>query len=530
MANKLYNDTSIKAIADAIRAKNGKTDTYTVGEMSVAINDISAGGGIEPQDKTYSQVNPVVAEYLANANYSADDYTTTQIDSYLSEETSYNKSKPSGAEITTGEGELILEDKYSGLAVRKNVTAGSQMITNVTPGKGGSYVVVKNGTVINCGNLNPTGALRMIDCKAPNVRDLGGWACDGGTISYGKLFRGGDLYEGYKGELREVLCDQLGIRAELNLRGANEVTATSSVLGDDIIYCRPEQIVWYSIKDKTTWKEILRFVFDRIKDNQPVYYHCSAGADRTGTLSCVLEAILGVDSSDRDKDYELTSFTGEGYIRKRTYASGNNAAGADWVGLINAINALTVRTTFRDKVINWVASMGFTVDEINAFRTAMIDGTPETITLDIGTCSVTSNLSNSLSDNSETSLAKYQPYSAVIVPKGGNVIKSIIVTMGGVDVTGKYVKKIFEPNGEINIDVEGKYNVSEYSVAKVEFPNYSITQTLGEATNNNAADAVTKNKGYGAIIKSNNGFKIKNIIVTMGGIDVTGNVTVGMEV
>lgn len=44
MANKLYNDASIKAIADAIRSKNGKTDTYTVGEMAGAINDIPAGG------------------------------------------------------------------------------------------------------------------------------------------------------------------------------------------------------------------------------------------------------------------------------------------------------------------------------------------------------------------------------------------------------------------------------------------------------------------------------------------------------
>ena len=43
MANKLYNDTSVKAIADAIRAKNGKTDTYTIGEMAGAINDISTG-------------------------------------------------------------------------------------------------------------------------------------------------------------------------------------------------------------------------------------------------------------------------------------------------------------------------------------------------------------------------------------------------------------------------------------------------------------------------------------------------------
>lgn len=52
MANKLYNDTSVKAIADAIRAKNGKTDTYTVAEMAGAINDISAGGAPSLQSKS----------------------------------------------------------------------------------------------------------------------------------------------------------------------------------------------------------------------------------------------------------------------------------------------------------------------------------------------------------------------------------------------------------------------------------------------------------------------------------------------
>ena len=26
-----------------------------------------------------------------------------------------------------------------------------------------------------------------------NVRDLGGWSCDGGTVKYGKLFRGSEL-------------------------------------------------------------------------------------------------------------------------------------------------------------------------------------------------------------------------------------------------------------------------------------------------------------------------------------------------
>ena len=39
--NKLYNDTAVQAIANAIRSKNGSSDTYTIAEMSTAINDIS---------------------------------------------------------------------------------------------------------------------------------------------------------------------------------------------------------------------------------------------------------------------------------------------------------------------------------------------------------------------------------------------------------------------------------------------------------------------------------------------------------
>lgn len=33
MANKLYEEESVKAIADAIREKNGLTRSYTIGEM-----------------------------------------------------------------------------------------------------------------------------------------------------------------------------------------------------------------------------------------------------------------------------------------------------------------------------------------------------------------------------------------------------------------------------------------------------------------------------------------------------------------
>lgn len=45
MAMKLYPDTAIQDIADAIRSKNGSSDTYTVSEMAQAIEDIETGGG-----------------------------------------------------------------------------------------------------------------------------------------------------------------------------------------------------------------------------------------------------------------------------------------------------------------------------------------------------------------------------------------------------------------------------------------------------------------------------------------------------
>ena len=58
MANKLYNDTSVKAIADAIRAKNGTTNTYTIGEMAGAINDIQTGE-VNAKFFTFSSPEPV---------------------------------------------------------------------------------------------------------------------------------------------------------------------------------------------------------------------------------------------------------------------------------------------------------------------------------------------------------------------------------------------------------------------------------------------------------------------------------------
>lgn len=50
MAKKLYEEESIKAIANAIRTKSGSTDTYKIGEMAEAVSDIPSKDNVVHAD------------------------------------------------------------------------------------------------------------------------------------------------------------------------------------------------------------------------------------------------------------------------------------------------------------------------------------------------------------------------------------------------------------------------------------------------------------------------------------------------
>ena len=50
MAQKLYEESNIQAIANAIRGKNGLSDTYKTSEMAAAITAIPSGGGDLPEE------------------------------------------------------------------------------------------------------------------------------------------------------------------------------------------------------------------------------------------------------------------------------------------------------------------------------------------------------------------------------------------------------------------------------------------------------------------------------------------------
>lgn len=61
MANKLYNEESIRAIASAIREKNGTENTYSVSEMSAAIRDLTVGNSIA--NKMYRDIHVIPDKY-----------------------------------------------------------------------------------------------------------------------------------------------------------------------------------------------------------------------------------------------------------------------------------------------------------------------------------------------------------------------------------------------------------------------------------------------------------------------------------
>ena len=389
---KLYEEAAVQDIADAIREKTGGAETYKIAQMGSAVRGITGAETV-----TWHQCPEAVRNYLSSVTYDSGDYSTSQIDNYAPATAVVSNYRPIGK------------------------TLGGKTYCNEVPG-----IETPFASGGKAGTLKPVDPLRWIQTRTWNVRDLGGWACDGGTVKYGKLFRGGYVTSAD----RAVLVEQLGIQHELDLRGANEGGLTASPLGGDVRYTCAAAYAWYSLTPADAWKANLRCVFDAVTHNEPVYFHCAAGADRTGTLACVLEGLLGMSQSDIDKDYELTTF----YSGSDTDANARRRNEAEWSGLISALNGKP-GSTFRDKCVTFAAELGFTADEINAFRTAMIDGTPETVTPDIATFAVTNTLSGAATDNAAVEATQYQPYTAQITAGDGKAIGSVRVTMGGADIT-----------------------------------------------------------------------------------------------
>lgn len=432
------------AIADAIRAKTGGSETYNLTEMAAAIEAIS---GLDEDLIAFQQQNEKVTEYMTAATvYTDADFATVTVAGGYKDSTQTTWEQPNGTELIAPEaGTAYIMDEDTGKSWRNTVAVGENILINLIPGHWHSCLIRNSdGMITGIARVKGSGQVRMIYVpnSVHNFRDIGGWACDGGTVNYGLIYRGAQLsyyssgnnavYSLINSTGIHYLRDICGIRSEIDMRTDAQVTGiSSSPLGDDVEYLHyPYSDASYTdiINPTGSYAKQTKAMIVKIMQNVisgiPTYIHCQAGADRTGTICMVLEALLGVAGRDCDKDFELTTFYYQGsYYRPRT--------DSNWVALRNYINGLP-GNTLRDKAVSWCKLIGIQASIINRYRKAMIVGTPEDISYQN---SVAYSMNNVSSSNTASIVNDGDSYTTTLSANSGYDLSSVTVTMGGIDIT-----------------------------------------------------------------------------------------------
>ena len=100
----------------------------------------------------------------------------------------------------------------------------------------------------------------------------------------------------------------------------------------------------------------------------PAYLHCTHGVDRAGTISLILEALLGVDKADLIRDYELSNFFYPEDKVDRNY----DRNGGDIMTLISKLESDYDGATLADKTADMLQKAGVTQAQIDTIRSIFI--------------------------------------------------------------------------------------------------------------------------------------------------------------
>ncbi len=218
--------------------------------------------------------------------------------------------------------------------------------------------------------------------RVHNMRDFGGRVGIGGRrVRQGILYRSAGLNANArksksKGKMvpgRVTLTDAsrayakgvLGIRTDLDLRSDRECFGmTGSPLGPEVKWIHISSSAYSGMgreKGKKAFAKAFRVFLD--EKNYPMVFHCIAGADRTGSLAFILNALLGVDEEELWRDWEGTGF-------QSGNVSFNHRARFD--KLVKVFDAFP-GATIHERVAAYVKSVGFTDADIAKFRELMLE-------------------------------------------------------------------------------------------------------------------------------------------------------------
>ena len=352
--------------------------------LSRAIASRLLPGYTAPEEETILVTNPYVQKYMEEVSYPDNDYTYSLIKNYPGGGPGEADIPPSVTltwAASSSDGALKLRISDEDWSRTYSLTAGTTTldVSNLVPGSRYTWIVTaSNGTVLKQDSFLTSGALHQVyfTNKVRNARDLGGWkTTDGKTVRFRKLYRGGRVDSKYmdsKG-CEEALAQ--GIRAELDLREAEDVPK-ASYFGSSMPFCAPGFESGYRsmLRDRAVGvKECFEFIVNCLREDKPVYFHCAAGRDRTGTIALLCMGVLGVREGDLGKDYELTYFSpadwsmyNGDYHHMRT-ASGSYLAALEYIKKFG-----TTGNDFKTCAEKYLLSIGIQQKDIDDFRSIML--------------------------------------------------------------------------------------------------------------------------------------------------------------
>ncbi len=207
-----------------------------------------------------------------------------------------------------------------------------------------------------------------------NVRDLGGYMTESGKRTVqGLLYRGGEM-DGTHGIALteagdEVMSNLMGIKYDMDFRGLAECNyVTESPISSAT---KTHHIIGgYTDVFSGGYREEIRDIFAIFadKNNYPIYYHCWGGADRTGTISFLVNGLCGVSEKELIQDYEFTSYSIFG-VRADHW---DGYKFDDFLAQLKTYEGATLSA----KIETYLLSIGVTADEIYNIKAIMFGEEP----------------------------------------------------------------------------------------------------------------------------------------------------------
>ena len=347
-----------------------------------------------PSQEAFLATNQYVEKYLEEVNYPETNNSDTDREYSYSSVVGYPGGGPSENNIeipptytiswkasSTSQKLKVWEGSWS-REYSLSAGVGNQDITNLVPGTTYHWqVTTSSNEVVANGSFETRGKLHQV-YFTPNVRngrDLGGYkGLNGKTTVYHMLYRGGRIDGKYANSTgrSEMLAE--GIKAEVDLREADDVPS-SSPLGSSVAFYAPGFDSGYNhmIRDNPEKvKNTFCWVVARLRENKPVYFHCAAGRDRTATLAVLLEGALGISENDMAKDYELTYFSPKDWGMSKddngNYYYAHVRTTYSYKSIRKKIYELTDSGTYQERIVKYLLQIGVPQKDIDDLRSIML--------------------------------------------------------------------------------------------------------------------------------------------------------------